>query len=225
MKKRLVYDFPTRVFHWMFASGFIAALAIAKTIDADTITFTYHMLIGLTLGFLVSLRILWGLVGTKHAKFSDFSLGLKELGQYFIGILRGDKRKWAGHNPASSWAALSMMALALSLAITGFLMTSGGAKEDLEDIHEWFAHAFLVVALMHVGGIILHTLRHREMIGLSMIDGNKLDVLPEEEIERPLKAIAIVSIALVCAFGFYLFKNFDSNTGSTKLFGVVLKLR
>lgn len=224
MRRSLVYDLPTRVFHWLFAGLFLTAFVIAKTIDDESPIYTWHMLAGLTLSFVVVLRIVWGFLGTQHARFSGFALNPFDLLAYLKGIVSGDKRKWAGHNPASSWAAIAMMLMALGLGVTGYLMTSGPNKEDFEDIHELLANGFIIVVIMHVAGIILHTMRFKEMIGLSMVDGKKEDVIAKDTISSAHNAVGIVLIALVVAFGLNLFKNYNSQTQSLNLFGTTLQL-
>lgn len=224
MARQLVYDLPTRLFHWLFVGLFLTAFTIAKTVDDDSSWFNYHSLLGITLGFLVLLRIVWGIFGTRHARFSDFDLKPKNLLHYFKGILSGQKRKWAGHNPASSWAAITMMLLAVGLAVTGYLMTSGSDKETFEDIHELFANGLIIVAALHVAGIALHTIRYQEMIGLSMLDGMKADVPSEEVIKSQKSAVGIVLVGLVFAFGFHIFKNYDSQAQTLKAFGTTFQL-
>lgn len=223
MKKQLVYDLPTRIFHWLFAGLFIAAFLIAKTIDDDSPVFSYHMLAGLMLGFLVILRLVWGLFGSKYAKFSSFALHPGELLSYFKGIVSGDKKKWPGHNPASSWAALAMMGFALGLGITGYLMASG-QKESFEDLHELLANGFLVVVLLHIAGVLLHALRHRDGIALSMIHGQKNQVTPEAGISSTGTGVALLLIVLLSAFSMYLAKNFNSQTRILNFFGTSLEL-
>jgi cytochrome b len=224
MSRNLVYDLPTRIFHWLFSSLFITAFLIAKTIDSDSLFYTYHMLVGLTLGFTVVLRLIWGVLGTKHARLSDFSLNPRDLISYFSGILRGEKRKWAGHNPASSWAALCMMAFAIISSVTGYLMTSGTAKENFEEIHEISANAFMIVALTHVAGIFVHTVRYRELIGLSMVNGKKVGVPAGEEITSQRSGVALVLLALVIAFGINLVRSYDFQSRTLKFVGTVLTL-
>jgi cytochrome b len=224
MRQHLVYDWPTRLFHWTFAGLFLTAFFIAKNIEDDSPVYAYHMLAGLTVGFVVLIRTFWGLVGTKHAKFSDFALNPHDLLSYFKGIFTGEKRRWAGHNPASSWAAIAMMLMALGLATTGYLMTSGPNKEDFEDIHELFANGLMVVVIFHVVGVVVHTIRHREMIGLSMIDGKKSDVSSQETIPSSRPGMGFVFIALVFAFGILLFHNYDSANQNLSLFGSSLEL-
>jgi cytochrome b len=224
MRNKLVYDLPTRVFHWLFAALFLTAFFIAKTIDDDSPIYSLHSLAGLTMGFMVILRVVWGVVGTRHAKFSGFALNPVQLLEYFKGILTGSKRRWAGHNPASSWAALVMMALALGLGVTGYLMTSGPDKETYEDVHELFANGFIVVVILHVAGIVLHTIRHKEIIALSMMDGKKKDVSAEDAIDSSRSAVGVMFLGLVVVFATYLYSNYDGQKRSLNVFGVSLQL-
>lgn len=224
MKRELVYDLPTRIFHWMFAGLFLTAFVIAKTVDDESGVFSYHMLAGLVLSFLVIFRIVYGIWGTKHARFSGFALNPKELFSYFKGILSGSKTKWAGHNPASSWAAILMITLAAGLGLTGYLMTSGPEKEIFEDVHELLANGLIVVAVLHIAGIVLHTLRHKEAIGLSMIDGKKSDIATGDMISSSRAKLAILLVGLLAAFSFYLNHNYDANAGTLQLLGTTLQL-
>ena len=224
MRRNLVYDLPTRIFHWLFAGLFLTGFVIAKTMDDDSPWFNYHSLAGLTLGFVVLLRLIWGIFGSKHARFSGFALKPTDLVSYFKGILTGEKKRWAGHNPASSWAGIVMMLMALGLAVTGYLMTSGPNKETYEDVHELLANGFIIVVVLHIAGIVLHTIRHKEMIGLSMIDGKKADVTSDQTIPSAQSGFGILLIGLVVVFGLNLYKNYDSSTKSLKFFGTTLQL-
>jgi cytochrome b len=225
MRKKTVYDWPTRLFHWFVAAFFLAAFAIVKLVNDDEPTYVFHMLFGLTLSFTVMLRIAWGFFGSKHARFTDFALNPRQLFDYFKGFLTSSKKKWAGHNPASSWAALVMYFLALGLGITGYLMTTTTNKEDFEDIHEIFADAFIIVVILHVVGIFLHTVRHKELIGLSMIDGKKNDVTDTDAIQETHGIKGILLLAIILAFGFNLYKNYDAESKSLNLFGKHLQLQ
>lgn len=224
MRSTLVYDLPTRLFHWIFSGLFLFAFAIAKTVDDETLVFSYHMLAGLLLGGLVLWRAIWGFVGSKHARFSGFSLNPVHLKDYFLGLLSGAKKRWSGHNPASSWAAVVMLILAFGLAVTGYLMSTG-SKEDFEDIHEFMANSFIIVVVFHVAGVIFHSLRHRDAIALSMVDGKKeVDDHNEQPIGSTRRFAAVVLIALVTSAGIFLVKNFDSQNRTLNVFGQTLQL-
>lgn len=223
MKTR-VYDLPTRCFHWLFAGSFIAAFTISNTVDDDNLAFSYHMIFGLIMVFSLLMRVLWGLIGSRHAKFTDFSLNMTELVTYLKGILSGTNLKWVGHNPASSWAALIMMILALGLGGAGILMATGVAVEVLEEVHELLANTFLVVVILHIAGVIIHQLKHKDSIGMSMVTGYKQD-LPEttESVSRHF-GIGLLFLFLAAGFSAYLVQNFDSSSRILSLFGSQLQL-
>lgn len=153
-----VYDLPTRVFLWLFAFGFFTAFILANTIDDEQATFSYHMIAGATMCMALIWRVIWGFVGTKHAKFTDFNLNPSALMHYLKGALSGSNSHSVGHNPASSWAAITMMVLAAFLGVTGFLMTNGPFYEVVEEVHELCANAFMLVVALHLCGIALHTI-------------------------------------------------------------------
>lgn len=219
-----VYDLPTRVFHWIFAGSFITAFTISNTIDDENLAFSYHMIFGLIMVFSVVVRIIWGLFGSKHAKFSDFSLNLKNLVSYLKGILTGTNRKWVGHNPASSWAAVIMMISALGLGVSGVLMITGVAGEVLEEVHELLANTFLVVVILHIVGVIIHQSKHKDSIAMSMVTGFKQD-LPEttESVSRHL-GVGLLFLFLTVGFSAYLIQNFDSSSRTLSIFGSQLQL-
>lgn len=65
MKRILVWDLPTRLFHWLLAASFIAAFTIANVVDDDSATFVVHMLLGAVMSAMVVQRVLWGVVGSR----------------------------------------------------------------------------------------------------------------------------------------------------------------
>lgn len=219
-----IYDLPTRIFHWLFAGSFLTAFTIANTVDDESTNFAYHMLAGLVMGFIVLWRILWGFIGSTHARFSDFSLNPHSLLQYGKGVLTGTGRLWAGHNPASSWAAIIMIVLALGLAVTGYLMANGRAGERFEDLHELLANAFIGVVILHVAGVILHTLQHKDALGNSMVTGHKSGLQASTQSVSSHPIVAMIAVLLTLSFAGYLLQNYDATNGSLKLFGTTLQL-
>ncbi|MEZ5499065.1 MAG: cytochrome b/b6 domain-containing protein [Steroidobacteraceae bacterium] len=223
MRNQLVYDLPVRLFHWLFAGLFVAAYLIASTAE-DSAFFPWHMLAGLTLAFIVLARVAWGLLGTRHARFTSFRLNPADLVRYIVGQVTGRKTHVAGHNPASSWVAIVLMVLTLALGTTGYLMTSGANRESFEEIHEFLADAFLLIVVLHIAGVILHSLRHRDGFALSMVDGHKQDVSPAETIASPRSAIGVVFMAIVAAFAINVARNYDPASQSLEIFGTTLQL-
>lgn len=225
MRNSLVYDLPLRLFHWLFSALFLSAYIIAKTQDSESGLFIFHMFAGLTIGFLVVFRILWGLVGTTHSRWSSLKLNPRLLFGYFKDIFFSRTQKtWAGHNPASSWATIAMIGLAIGLVTTGYLMTQPGDAEIYEDVHELFANLFLVTTIFHVLGLVLHTIHHRDSISLSMIDGRKQSVEAAESISKPKSIVAVILLLATAVFVFILFTNYDTTTRTLQVFGRSLQL-
>ncbi len=224
MRNKLVYDWPTRIFHWTFALGFVLAYAIAKTQDEDSFRFPVHMLIGLGWSALILFRILWGVIGSRHARFSGFSLGLSSVIGYFLSFWSKRDRDPAGHNPASSWVALLMLWMGSGLVLSGLLMVNGKFGELAEEIHEWCGNGFLILAGLHVSGVLIHLARKRDGIAFSMVDGRKNSETLGEAIAsaRPVSGLLLVISLFAISVG--LVRAYDSPSRTLKLLGISLSL-
>lgn len=221
MSTTRVYDLPTRLFHWLFAGFFITAFAVANTVDDDSWRFSLHMLAGLCAVFVIVLRLVWSAVGTRHARLSDLALRPRQLLAYLKGLRSPDSQRWAGHNPASSWAAVAMVLMMLGLGVTGVLMARG--NESVEDVHELLANGLLVVVLLHLAGIALHVLRHRDRLPAAMVTGGKQTAQGEPPVpSRPLAGFGM--LALTGLFALYLGNHFDPQARTLQLSGLALQL-
>ena len=215
MKQRvLVWDLPVRGFHALFAIGFAAAYLIAKLLGEDAPSFPYHAMIGLTLGLLVVLRVVWGLVGTRWARFSGLALDPRALLSYMASVVSGRGRHYVGHNPATSVTLLLMFAAVLGLAWTGIQMGQG--NEAFEDIHGLLANGMLALVGMHVLGVMFHTLRHRDGIVMGMVDGRKA-VNAVDAIRGPAIPAALTGVILVGFFFGSLLSDYDSAAQATRI--------
>lgn len=224
MRQVLVYDLPTRLYHWLFAGFFVAAFAIANLVDDESVRFPLHMLAGLGMLFVVLLRLAWSLVGTRHARLTDLDLDPLHLIAYLKGVVAGGGRRWIGHNPASSWAAVTMAGLALGLGATGYLMATGSGGDTLEEAHELMANAFLVVVLLHLGGVLAHVLRHRDRLQTAMVTGRKQADASEPSPVRTVPAAGVAFVLLTGLFVGYLLQNYDAQQRTLELFGSTLQL-
>ena len=224
MRQVLVYDLPTRLFHWLFAGFFITAFAIANLVDDESVRFSLHMLAGLGMVFVLVLRLAWSLVGTRHARLGDLVLHPAQLLGYFKGLFTAGGRRWLGHNPASSWAAVAMVSLALGLGATGYLMATGSESHTLEEVHELLANAFLVVVLLHLAGIAVHVLKHRDRLPAAMVTGRKASLDDAEESVRSLPVAGMALLAFTALFVAYLLQHYDAQARTLDLFGNTLVL-
>lgn len=210
-----IWDLPTRLFHWLLAGGFIAAAIISLALGEDGPLFPYHAIIGLAMAFMVLLRIIWGVVGTRYARFGSFIFGPGALIEYLrSSIVGGGGKRYTGHNPASAFAIFAILALMLAMAVTGFMM--GRGNDGIKDVHEVLAWVTVGVVAVHVLGVALHTLRHRENITRSMIDGQK-HAEPSAAITSARPMVAVAFLVVVGAWTLGLIRNYNPATQSTTL--------
>lgn len=223
MARILVYDLPVRLFHWLLAVGFLSAFVIAQFADEHSSLFPYHMIIGLMLGLMLVLRIVWGLIGTRYARFGSFVFGPSDVIGYFKGVLFGGGQRHAGHNPGSSYAVFAMLAVTLLVVLSGLLMTIGG--EAFEEVHSVATYVLLALVAAHLLGIIIHTLRHRENISASMVTGTK-EGEPTDGIISAKPVAAVAFILLIALWTSGLLRNYNSSTQQTTLplMGVAVQL-
>lgn len=214
MGRVLIWDLPVRLFHWSLAGGILLAFGIAQFGDKHGALFPYHAMIGIVLGALLVFRVVWGIVGTRHARFGSFLFGPAAVAEYLKGAVTGKAARHVGHNPASSWAIFLMYAGAALVVGSGLIMSVG--NEAFEEVHEVAVYTLLAIAGVHVAGVILHTLRYHENITWSMITGRK-DADDKAAIRSAAPVSALVLVAVVGMLGGALLRNYDPATKRTAL--------
>jgi len=219
----LVWDLPTRMFHWLLTLGLLACFGFTLLADEHSSMFSAHMILGIVLGLMVVLRVIWGFVGTRYACFDSFLFSPSTVVKYVKDAIAGSGQLYLGHNPGSSYAIFAMLALVGLVVTTGLLVSSG--NEAAKELHEIASYALLAVIVVHVVGVILYTMRHRENITLSMITGIK-EGSPAEAIRSSRPLVAWVFVAAVGFLAVGLFRNHDRSKGLTKLpiLGTVIQL-
>lgn len=222
MTRIKVWDFPTRVFHWLLVVTFAAAFSIAQfTSDKDPL-FHVHALLGLVIGLMVVLRTIWGFAGSRYARFSSFLFSPKDLIGYMRDAFSSKGKRYIGHNPGSGYAVFAMLVLLSGIVATGLLSQAG---KIFEELHEFFVYAMLAVVSAHVLGVIWHTIRHKENIAFSMVTGTKEGVQDQGIISaRPLAGFIFLLLTGLWTAG--LFNGYDPNSRQTTLpvFGTSIKL-
>jgi cytochrome b len=159
-----------------------------------------HVTLGYTMAGLVAFRILWGLVGTRHARFSGFVRGPAAVARYVRGILRGQPEHHTGHNPAGALAIIALLGLAIAITASGWATFNEIGGGWLEKIHETVATAMLAVVGAHVAGAIFSSWLHRENLIGAMISGRKPG-RPEEGVRSAWRTVA--ALMLVAVLGFW----------------------
>ena len=218
MQRILIWDLPTRLFHILLALGFVSAASIALFVSDESPVFPFHAMIGLVLALMVLLRIAWGFVGTRYARFSSFTPPPSVVFRYFESLVQprqaSQHRTHQGHNPGSAYGIFAMLGVVLALAVTGYLMARGDAR--FEGAHEVLGYTMVGLVVMHIAGVVIHVVKHRENIIASMIHG-KRDGEPQESILSAEPIAALIFLAVVGAWGFGLLRNYDASTRTTRL--------
>jgi cytochrome b len=164
-----VWDLPTRLFHWLLVGSFAGAWL---TSESERLQNLHHLCGYLLLG-LIGFRLLWGFVGSRHARFADFVRGPTAVLDYLRSLASGQPQHYIGHNPAGAVAILLLLALGVLTGASGWMSLNDIGGEWLEELHEGLATAMLVVAGVHVAGVIVSSLLHKENLIKAMITGTK----------------------------------------------------
>lgn len=191
----LVWDFPVRVFHWLMVASFAGAWLTAESERWRQV----HVTLGYTMAGLVAFRILWGLVGTKPARFSNFVRGPARAARYVASILRGDAEHHTGHNPAGALAIVALLLLAAGVTASGwahFNEIGGGA---MEEVHEVAANIMIALIGVHLLGVVVGSWVHRENLVRAMVTGRKAG-RTQEGARRAWRGVGIALLAAVLGF-------------------------
>lgn len=163
-----VWDPIVRVFHWTLAASFLGAcfLDISRSI---------HETLGYVALGAVAIRILWGVVGSGHARFADFV----PRPSTFLGYLRdsaaGQERRYIGHNPAGGAMVIALLVAVLVIGASGWMMTTDTffGVGWVETLHEVVANLTLALVVLHLAGVIWESRRHGENLVAAMLTGRK----------------------------------------------------
>ena len=168
-RKTLVWDLPTRMFHWLLAISFFGAYTLSESERLQH----YHVMFGYTVLALTAFRLLWGFIGTRYARFGSFLFGPKAVAKHVGGLLHKKVEPHAGHTPAGSWAIYAMFLLAIVTGVTGYLNFNEIGGDVMEEIHEVAANAWMLVVFVHVAGVIVSSIVERQNLPRSMVTGYK----------------------------------------------------
>ncbi len=198
MKTIKVWDPFVRIFHWTLVAGVIEQLITAGSFN------NIHVKMGYVLILLVLARVVWGFIGTRHARFVDFIYPPGEIKGYLKGLMARSPKNYVGHNPAGG-AMVCLLLVVLLLTMTAGLKTLGAfgkgplahmpagvvapvyadgdeAHEDHDhrgdahfwkEIHEGLVNFLIFLVVIHICGVIVSSVLHKENLVLPMITGKK----------------------------------------------------
>jgi cytochrome b len=165
----MVWDLFVRVFHWTLVGLFVFCFATGDVLEHP------HEWAGYAITGLVGSRVVWGLIGPRHARFSDFIFRPAVILGFLFDSLRFRARRYLGHNPAGG---AMVLALLLSLAVicaTGVMMGLDAfwGEAWVEDLHVAASWGAVALIVLHIGGVLLASIEHRENLVRAMLTGRK----------------------------------------------------
>jgi cytochrome b len=204
-----VWDLPVRVTHWLLLVAVVGAWASQ---EIDGIPFSVHLACGYTVLLLVATRIVWGFVGTRHARFSAFLRGPAAVLAYARALFGGGAARYAGHNPLGALMVILLLALLLAQAVTGlftndqvfdtgplFGYVSVSLSDRITSVHKQLFDFIVAAVVLHVAAALFYLFVKRENLIRPMITGRKsADIVPpSERISTSRVGLALLILALL----------------------------
>lgn len=180
-KRVLVWDRAVRVFHWLLVAG--VAVAWYTSGSGHRV----HEFAGSVVAGLIGFRLIWGLIGSPHARFRDFVVGPRRAIGYVGRFAVGRAQRYIGHNPAGGYMILAMLATLVVLVVTGSLHLTNRfyGVEWVEVVHHQSANLLLALISLHVLGALISSLMHKENLIAAMITGGKPAIIDGHPAARP----------------------------------------
>ena len=197
IRRILVWDTPTRVFHWLQVLSF----GVAYWTAFSERTRNYHVALGYILLGLLVFRLLWGFIGTRYARFGSFLFNPEEIFSYLLALFKGKPTHYPGHNPAGSVSVWLLLALGLFVCITGVMALQDDASDLVVDLHGLATNVMLGVIGLHLIGVLASSILHRENLVRSMFTGCK-SAESDEYIQRPYNWLGVLMVIAVVVFWF-----------------------
>ncbi|NQU61903.1 MAG: cytochrome b/b6 domain-containing protein [Rhodospirillales bacterium] len=177
-----VWDMPTRVFHWTL--GVLALLAWI-TAEAEGTLFWTHLAAGYGVLGLVVFRLAWGVIGTRHARFTDFVRPWPVVRDHTKAMLRFSPSRFVGHTPAGGWMIVALLAVLALLIATGLFAGDEGEKgplahfvgawlaDAMSEVHESLNAVLWSLVAFHVAGVLFVSYTTKDNLIRAMWTGRK----------------------------------------------------
>lgn len=164
-----VWDLFVRLFHWSLVLLFAIAYLTGDEVQR------VHIVAGYAIAGLLVLRIVWGFIGPRHARFDDFVHSPGAVFAYLRDVLFLRARRYIGHNPAGGLMIVALLVMLAATCISGYMLTTDAywGSKAMEEIHGALANATVVLIVLHILGVLVSSFEHRENLVKAMISGRK----------------------------------------------------
>ena len=210
-----VWDLPTRIFHWTLV-GLFVFLIISGDLGDDLIEL--HFYAGYLLSGLLLFRIIWGVIGSRHSRFTSFVRHPKTTLKYLKGMFNGKAEHHYGHNPAGGMMVIVLLLLLALQVATGLVSTddviwdgpfysavSDQVAEIGGELHEAIQGLLQLLVVLHVAAILFHRFKYNDQLVPAMIHGKKPDVGGAVSARNVSVIRTLIAVGFSTAWVFYLF--------------------
>jgi cytochrome b len=214
---RQVWDWPLRLWHWLFAAAVLGAWITGQWGGFDWRQ--WHFWFGQAAIGLLIFRLIWGVVGPRHARFAGFLTGPKRLFDYLKTLPRRDSRETVGHSPLGALAVVVILGIVGAQAVSGLFVFDDilyegpwyvAVSEDTADfastVHHRLAWPVGIVIALHLTAILFYRLYKHHRLTRAMITGRKPaeTVRASESINSSRSVLALILIVAVAVFTWWL---------------------
>ena len=220
INKVRVWDPLIRIFHWTL----VVAFTVAYFTDDEDLLLP-HVWAGYVVVGLLVFRFLWGFVGSVHARFSDFISAPSQVVSFLWDTFQGEGRRYLGHNPAGGWMIILLLVMLTLLSITGLVLygadehagplaglmagTGENVEETFEALHEFFANFTLFLVIVHLAGVAVESILHKENLVWAMVSGYKRAEGAEPGVSKPaVKTASLLTGLLAMGLAMFALGNF-----------------
>ena len=164
-----VWDPLVQIFHWSLVAAFTVALVTGEHLER------LHIPAGYAVMGLIAFRVVWGFIGPRHARFSDFVFPLATVVAYLRDMVLGRAKRTLGHSPAGGAMVIALLVMLAITSGTGYALTLPDFSRSkwIKELHEITANATLGLVLLHVAGVLVSSFLHRENLIRAMFTGRK----------------------------------------------------
>jgi cytochrome b len=207
-----VWDAPVRVFHWLMVLCFAGAFVTSESERWQLV----HITLGYSMAALIAFRVMWGLLGTRYARFAQFVRGPRAVGQYLLSLRSAAPQHHIGHNPAGALAIVLILLAGAALTLSGWANYNEIGGNWVEEFHEVLGNGMLLLVGVHIAGVVVSSRLHRENLVRAMLTGRKVGP-PSEGIARTYGWLGAVLLAAVLAFWYSQWRSAPAPSGSATL--------
>lgn len=164
-----VWDPLLRLLHWLLLTTLVASWFTRHSPGR------IHEWVGYAALGVVAVRLLWGFVGPRHARFADFLRSPSTTWRYLAAALSGDAARYLGHNPLGGWMTVVLLVTVALIGVSGWLYTTDRfwGIAWVGNTHLWLTYVLMGLVALHLLGVLWTSIKTRENLVAAMVHGRK----------------------------------------------------